>query len=561
MTIKQHNFTWIKNLSTKWYVFAILFADLFLIPVIHLLTAGEFSKDKVIEYNQNGWHHFFALLIYMLIHFLYNQKEVKFRKENEQALTELKKLDNLPTPLREYAKLLKRNSIRNINNSIGTLLTSGLTDQDLNQKIQILQSLLRDCKFKNITRFWATSFDLPSSLYDKFDSFFETQKECLRLTSDKRRVVILNKDQLNDEITQNSEKLRKFIEWHTNNNFELKFLLNYNKSFENKTQSIVKTGIKNKNVLTDFAIIGKSWIYGESTLLLGKSTDAINAIEKLTNLSNETKQDIENAINEVNSEDLNIRTLKLYSNDDSNFEIWKEYETLYDNLWNKWDQNQWPLMSKEQALSEIERHENLVNTKSERLDYYGSKYPSLKSLTGKDFSNELINLIAGLSSKTILATDLTSLKSEMEYEKWMTPLFKSWMSQNIELVTNCNCNITRVYVLNRKISNRTQANEIYNIVFKPQIDAGIAVLFVNANDLIVEKIKFHDFVLVEDEFCVSTRWYEDFETPTYSIENNFDKIDHLIFYSNIFTEICSKAIKINELEQHSVVRYLMDLKY
>lgn len=530
---------------------------------MHFLFSGHFDVSEIIKYYKEGWNHVGALLIFFVVNYLHHKADKEFNEKNNEAIGLLRSLQSeLPISLYQYSLQKLNVEVAKVKVSINNLLSVGLHDQTLTEKIEIIKALVKNCEEKKISYFWTTSYDLPSTLIENFSDYFSEQEKYLNNvlgnTIDKSRVVIITEEQLKSEIYEFGDKLREFIKWHTINGFQLRFLLNYNHTFESMTHQMVKTGIMNNDYLNDFAIIGESWIYGEATLLRGSNTTIQEYLKGVKIGTNERKKIVKN-FNRTQGEKQNILTIRLFENTPSNQQVWREYKQLYHKLWYDWHHSQWPIMTSQQVMSEIERIESLRSTQSQRIQFYFNKYPSLKGQKGPQFCAELFKIFQSFENKNIFATDLLSLKVDKEYSKWNSKNYQEWIKINADLAKHKRCEIHRIYIINKKIAIRSQASEKNKLIFTPQIDAGINLYFIDYKELVNKNITFLDFVLVENELCASTQWHEHFEDNTYSVENNIDDMTQHPAYIEMFNVLLKNSQKINEWTDEDRIAFLLNL--
>jgi len=170
-----------------------------------------------------------------------------------QTLSEFKKIEILPQVKsyfdQSWCKLL---------NDISIIEQGVVLESDLKKQYQIASSVSDSYKETLLDNVFATSLDLPSEFFvgnpqyfesqrflttnnDNYLKFYNSEKEIYtsilsntfnkdinnnKNLPDKSRMVVLTKESLfNDIITNNRDQVFKFIEWHMESNFGLKFLL------------------------------------------------------------------------------------------------------------------------------------------------------------------------------------------------------------------------------------------------------------------------------------------------------------------------------------------------
>ena len=431
-------------------------------------------------------------------------------------------LKEFPIPLKKYALRNINESLKNINDKISSLSKEGLSGQTFGQKIQIIESIIEDLG-NDLTKYWATTLDPPSRIMKESDRFLALQARTLKNINNKRRIVILNKNDLKREIIENTDHLIDFIDWHKKNNFQLLFLIDYDNKFVAETNQFLDH-LRENEVVSDFAILGDDWVYGEVKFTSSGTTD-------------------------------DNRLLRLYGSVRSGREIIKDYVDLYSDLWEYWRAPRWPSMIPEQVRSECSRQikKNKLNT--DTIEYYKS---IISNPLPPEFHSCITEHIKN-SVDRIIAVDIAPIKSDLS--DWIhRSEYNNWMEATVQAAHN-GSNASRLYILKSPIESYADKQIIYDNIFSFQIKAGVHIWLASASDLWGNNIPVHDFILIDNKICLSLGWDENFLLDEISSEKNLENPNCFLWYDNIYNHIKDSGFSkcINNMKPNIVLDYLSNL--
>lgn len=429
-----------------------------------------------------------------------------------------------PAPLKKYAIRNLNESLKSINDKISSLSKEGLSEQTYGQKIQTIESIIEDLG-NDLTKYWATTLDPPSRMMKESGRFLALQEKALKEVDDKRRIVILDKDNLNKEIMENTDYLISFIDWHKKNDFQLLFLIHDETEFVKKAKEFLDH-LQYNEVVSDFAILGNDWVYGEVRYPINGFND-----------SNDNK------------------TLRLFGSPISGKEIIEDYSSLYSNLWGPWIAPKWPFMIPEQIRSECSRQERKIKLKNNTLQYYSNL---ISEPSPPEFHNCITKNIQE-STERIIAVDIAPIKSDLS--DWIhRSEYNKWMQATINAAKN-GSNASRLYILKSPIEPYADRQIIYKTILSYQKESGVNIWLASVSDLWKNNIPVHDFILIDNKICFSLGWDENFLSDKISAEKNLENPDCFLWYENIFNNIINSEYtkRINEMSENVVIDYLSNL--
>lgn len=435
-----------------------------------------------------------------------------------QALEFFKRiLSEFPEPVSRYARTRIKHAVELIDSEVRSLEHQGLFGQTFQRKMEIIESLIEHLG-DNLTRFWATTLDSPSDLFEQFDRFFIVQAEKLKNTHDKRRIVILTAQTLSQEIRSKTKELLRFITWHQDNQFTLLFLVDDDNKFVTEAKQFLEATAnslqKEDPPVTDFAILGEQWVYGE-------------AVEQ--NDSSHTRSS---------------RWLRIFDGA-KRVDIVQNYVDFYEALWNHWRGEKWPSLIAEQVVSECTR-QKFVNTRP----------PVSAPTAGKPFFDEMIKRIAG-ARRCVIAVDIAPLKNGMS--EWLSsPDYIAWLQATLDARKN-GATVSRLHILHRAEPDGAVRKQILEHVFQAQLDAGCTVLLASAASLWQAKLPMHDFILIDDSICFSLSWDEEFSSLSISTDANLDASSNAIsWYREVFNRLNESGVvkNANRMQSKERAHYL-----
>jgi hypothetical protein len=515
-----------KNINNKYfilYIFPLLFA------VVGSLIATLITYS--ISTPATAWESFISqsTIICALIGYILGNAFVahKIYGEHYELLQIINSFINeFPKPFKEYALRNINKSFRTIDYKISSLSHGGLPNQTFGQKIQIVESLIEDLGH-GLKRYWATTLDKPSQMM-KVDRFLDLQERTLKNVDDKKRIVVTNKDCLQKEIIENTDDLKEFIDWHIRNKFELLFLIDDENKFIDETKQFLDH-LENDEVVSDFAILGNEWVYGE----------------------------VKHSSNGVLDFNHPSRLLRLFGSIKSGSDIVKDYIALFLDLWDLWKAPKWAYLTSEQVRSECTREKRKSNAISDTVSYYNS----IVEDTTPDLFFSSITQIINDSVEKIIAVDIAPIKSDIS--DWIyKPEYEIWMNATENAAKN-GAFASRIYILKSPINSLADQIFIIEKIFKRQIDSGVNIWLVGANVLCKNKIPFHDFILIDDKICFSLGWSESFNINELNLRKNLDNPKCFPWYENIFNNIkkSQESRCINKMSTEMVMNYLNSLNW
>lgn len=438
-----------------------------------------------------------------------------FYGDEHEALTLLKRLiAEVPKPLAQYAKTRMGDSIGHIDSQVRSLEYQGLAGQSFNRKMEIISSLIEHSG-KELTRYWATTLDSPSEMFERYDRFFVLQKEQLRQVPDKRRIVVLSSADLNREIDQRHDQLLAFIRWHEQNGFKLLFLVDDTKQFQTEAvQYLEESGLGTAETpLVDFAILGERWVYGEAPPV---------GVQPLNRDS---------------------RLLRLFDRD-RRASIVEGHVSFYKTLWGHWRVGRWPILIPEQVVSECTRRSFRL------LPVSGPVVQGIQP--GAPFFADMLSKIRQ-AKQSVIAVDIAPLK-ESGLSEWINSSdYQQWLEATIAANRN-GAKVARLHILYEADADRAVRQLVHDNVLKCQIAAGGKVYLASAKALWDQRQAMHDFILIDDNICFSLGWNEHFCAATLSPDRNLDPSVAFKWYKTVFDNliglpIVKDASAMNDLQR------------
>ena len=126
--------------------------------------------------HKQGAKYFTPLLVYVIVDGIIQYFDRAENKKNKEAIKALKEIHNdLPPTIRPYSEIEINEHLRRLHRNIQNLLGDGLRNQSTAQKITIIRTLIQEGRNFGISRFYATSYDLPSKLITEFSDYFSDQ--------------------------------------------------------------------------------------------------------------------------------------------------------------------------------------------------------------------------------------------------------------------------------------------------------------------------------------------------------------------------------------------------
>ncbi|MBI2968924.1 MAG: hypothetical protein HYY40_14075 [Bacteroidetes bacterium] len=502
-----------------------------IVPILAGLVVAVVTTLLATDYSApNYWCDFFSWRTCALISLTILTINIFFellisKKDFYIAVEELNKILNLTNKtLRNYALNKVRENSTEINSDINSLMNRGLPNQPLREKLEIVTSIIKDSSDK-INKYFSTSCDLPSKLYNRHYDFFQDQEKYLKNVKDKRRIVIIGEDELEKEIKENGDILLNFLDWHCKNNFRLRFLINRNSEFEKQCHNKISNQKENE-VLTDFAIIGNDWVYGEVTSKRGGG-DKAALLQKIKTQVDETTYS--GIIKEFQVGDQGY--LKILQKKHHDINTIKEYEDLYETLWEEWSVEKWAMMSLEQVRLDI------VINKYKKSPHNSDNKTHYKNLqieeTNPKCYNSIIKIISE-ASNNIYAVDIVTLK--LGIEEWLKNKdYIDWMNATIQGANKAISH--RIYVLKEPVFDLLTQQNLLSKVFKNQQANKVKIYLTNGKELIKKNIPIYDFCLVDNKLCFGLEWKEIFSPNTVSIDKNLLHPDLFDRMENTFNQV------------------------
>ncbi|MGD1091462.1 MAG: hypothetical protein ABSB35_05640 [Bryobacteraceae bacterium] len=501
--------------------------------------------DLATTSTANFWQEFLTWrvaalsLLAAFIERLFAWREFSKDEETLKALKEI--LSRLSFPVAEYAKRKMARAINEINNDLRRLESDVLVGQTFADKMEIIESLLHDVR-NDLTRYWATTLDKPSRMWREAYRFFELQDKMLAGVADKKRIVVLSLAGLREEIEDSTDDdaLERFIGWHEDpkRNFQLLFLIDSRNEFAANAQQFLSHHLQAHHVVTDFAIMGDKWVYGEVAATRGDDTDGNKALRLY-----EAKP---------------IGRVRVTVVDD--------YKRFYEALLNRWEGYTWPIMSPQQILSERSRcrvrKTHFSNHRAEIDSYYSALTGGADLTAPKCFDaiHKLLTCCKG--GDHIIAVDIAPLKSRLRV--WIeADEYNQWIKATISAAKN-GCEFKRVYILNERFGVRQDAEEVYDKIFAPQLDAGVEIWVCAARELWEQGVPMHDFLLVRNRMCMSLTWEERFDRQTLCVDKNLEHPAAFDWYGYVFANIVASPASKNlssGVTREQALDYLASLRW
>jgi len=465
-----------------------------------------------------------------------------FYKAAEQLNKMLNRNRNIPT-LRNYSLIRFHENLQDINQDVNALLNQGLPNQTLSQKLEIITNIIKE-NCQSIDKYLATSYVPPSKVFKEHETFFKAQAKYLKRVKDKRRIVIISEQQLISEVTDNKNYLEKFINWHSKNDFLLRFLINRDLQFEKVCDNMIRRH-NIKEVLTDFAVIGNKLVYGEVT-----------ADEKNQKIIQEAKKILEKGGLTKEARGIgDLGYLKLLHYEFHDINTIKEYEQLFNNLWNEWIVDRWAMMSLEQIRLLILLKRYSENKFIEDTIKHYKKFGI--DGNGKNCFNSIINLIK-TSNENIYAVDIVTLKQDID--QWLkNEDYITWMNATISR----NAASKRIYIFKEPIVDQYLKDELLQKVFRKQENNGVEIHLVNGVELLKADVPIYDFCLVDKKLCFGLEWTENFSSNTVSVKKNL--LNPILFnrFLKAFKRIEQSTLteRISYKTNEEVLNFLKTLKW
>lgn len=305
----------------------------------------------------------------------------------------------------------------------------GLSNQSLPAKISIVTSLLPTANHGKECRYWATTLDSPSQMYSEFTSFFDQQETILRC-KDKRRLVVIEERDLDSEIMNPDKRkdLVRFIDWHSSNEFALRFLIGSRSTFAKKADEYIEAQTS-KEVVTDFAIFADRWVFGQVDIPSGDPNAPVHH-------------------------------LRLHKAKMSQGGSVHQYVGYYQSIWNRWEGDKWPVLSAEQVRSECIRQSN----KELFLPLLAKDYPNHINNNGVLFFADLCNSLK-LARSGLFAVDIAPMKSGLN--AWINDMEYQSFLDATQSAADAGCPCSRIYVLHQRIFDHAERELVYDKIFRP----------------------------------------------------------------------------------------------
>lgn len=455
--------------------FSILIVVEFSIVFIHI----EEGLDKGSAYLSGILALFVALVIIFLKKYIILRIDIRKYANQLEYLKDIQEINN---------DKLKTFILENLISDVLLSYRSFVEGSDLicpySIQIQIADRISTDAN----QYFWATSLDTPSKLWSVGGYYFGTLgKLSLNNTSSaipqKARIVLLDYESLLNDYSFNSEAFQKFIYWHKDNNWGLRFYL---KNFED-INDIFKMNIE-PPIIKDYLLKDDNCVYGR----IGDE-DSTGSIVKIKLLLNKTKK-IE------------------------------EYKIFFVNIWQQSEEVDKVISKINLKMSQKPKIERII---SEQNDFKGKEI-------GKEFFSQVCLRIAS-AKNSIYAVDIADLKNESTVKVWKTSYEYLEFLKACIIASNNNVNVVRIFILK---DIKCLVNYEVKEVMLDQLRANLNLGFINESERSQKSLCKEDFIIVDEEFGFKLVQTE-FKIDELAIENNLIWKSELQAYKNKFAQINS----------------------
>jgi hypothetical protein len=250
---------------------------------------------------------------------------------------------------------------------------------------------------------------------------------------------------------EDTENYIKFINWHSKNNWGLKFYIYKDKK---DLDDLIFRNINDDEPLTDFLIKDSMLVYGRK------------------------------------DEKQNIVFLKLIHTIDGKIDkqaTIESYENLFISLWDD-------SLTLAQAQEEIFR-ENLIKQKGDEIKKeYSSEFSQISN--GVDYLSAVCKKISN-ASKSIKAVDIAETKESGLVGWSIMSEYDSFLTSTINAKVN-GSEVKRIYAVNNYSSLKD--NYVKNIMLK-QLENDICLGFVLIKDCQENSFSPDDFIILDEKFC------------------------------------------------------------
>jgi hypothetical protein len=341
--------------------------------------------------------------------------------------------------------------------------------------------------------FWATSLDSPSQLWAVGGHYFGTLEklkiDCgVDTIPSKARIVLISYENLLNDYEINYDAFQKFIKWHIDNNWGLRF---YQKSIED-IHKIFEMNIE-PPIIKDFLVKDDHCVYGR--------------------ISNEKESTVK---------------IQLILNNPIKIE---EYKNFFETIWHQ-----------SEDANEVNSKMTLKISQKPKIERILNEFPDFRSkVFGKEFFNLVCSKIES-ATNTIYAVDIADLKNVNEVKIWkFNNEYLSFIKACI-IASDNNAEVTRIFVLKdfMCLSN----NDVKEVMLD-QLRANFSLGFVKDADCSKKSLCKEDFILVDNIFGFKLI-QQDFNIEELAIENNLISKNELSVYGNKFNQI-QKYVKDNDL--------------
>lgn len=374
------------------------------------------------------------------------------------------------TPIAKFAKGEILSTIGELAKTYSGLVTQGIR-LPLNKKMQIA-SVLHDPEFGAASpsvHYWSTALDDPGEMM--LNRAFFKKHAMLNCKSKKRLVVISPAEYQKLVRGPRKPTLKKFLDWHEANNFQVRFLLKTVEEFKREAVGHVFQA-SDDSILTDFALFDDKVVYGAS-------------------LSRRPASNEEQRVLLLTQDDL----------------LKKQYRALFERSWDDQD-----ALGFTAVYNDVAEEINRDLTHEIVDDYYSSVFTATR---GRKFFEELVNKIEN-AKKRIVAVDVASLKYEdMNIGAWLEDPYLRVVDATAKAPAP---DRTRCYVVGGRLHTR-HVQTLFSVVFLPQLKDGVKLFLLHKESLTKVNPPPRDFIIIDDEIGFGLGPREPFNPTSLSRRN------------------------------------------